>query len=239
MRLVAQRLAHDAGEFAGRLQRAGGNDRARDAARLAFFAIGIEHIGNRLLVRRIEEIGGTLALLAHAHVERAVGREGEAAMRLVELHRRDADIHHHAVDLRDPRCRHDVEHFGEAVRVQHEARRIFARFGPGAPGGDRIGIAIEGMDRRAAFEQRAGIAAGAEGGVDHDVARLRVERLDHLVEEDGDMRGAGHLPPPFTDFALVSARKLSQAAFAPAQSSPIWASSSGFHRVKKRPPPWK
>ena len=57
---------------------------------------------------------------------------------------------------------------------------------------------------------------------------------DDLFEEDGNMRSGAHLP-----LAFASARKLSQAAFAPAQSSPICASSAGFQSVKKRPPPWK
>ena len=40
-------------------------------------------------------------LLRHAHVERAVGLEGEAALGLVELHGGDADVEHDAVDRGD------------------------------------------------------------------------------------------------------------------------------------------
>ena len=120
------------------------------------------------------------------------------------------------------------------MRVQHQPRRIDLRLGPCLARRDRIGIAVESVDRRATFEQRTRITAGAEGGVDHDIAGLRIERGDHFVQQDGNVRGTGHLPLAFT-----SARKLAQAAFAPAQSSPIWASSTGFHSVKNRPPPWK
>ena len=35
--------------------------------------------------------------LRHAHVERPVGAEGEAALGLVDLHRGDADVEHDAV----------------------------------------------------------------------------------------------------------------------------------------------
>ncbi len=80
--------------------------------------------------------------------------------------------------------------------MEHEARRDFARLGPGLPGGDGIGVAVEGMDGRAAIEDRAGIAARAEGRVDHHVARLRAERRDNLVEQDRDVRRA-HLRLPF------------------------------------------
>ena len=156
-------------------------------------------------------------------------------MRLVELHRGHADIHHHAVDPRKANRRHDVEHLGESDAGGGRGAADFPRLAPVAlPCGDGVGIAVERMHRGAALEQRARITARAEGRVDHDIARLRVKRIDYLVEEDGNVRGGGHLP-----LAFASARKLAQAAFAPAQSSPIWASSAGFHSVKKRPPPWK
>jgi hypothetical protein len=73
VRLVPQRFAHDAREFAGRLQRTRGHYGAGHAARLALFAVEVEHIGNGLFVGRVEEIGRALAILAHPHVERAVG----------------------------------------------------------------------------------------------------------------------------------------------------------------------
>ena len=155
-------------------------------------------------------------------------------MRLVELHRGHADIHHHAIDPRKANRRHDVKHLGKAMRVEDEARRAFLGFRPALPCGDGVGIAVERMHRGAAIEQSARISARAEGRIDDDIARLRVKRSDDLFEEDGNMRSGAHLP-----LAFASARKLSQAAFAPAQSSPICASSAGFHSVKKRPPPWK
>ena len=39
--------------------------------------------------------------LIHAHVERGVAGVGEAALVLVELHRRDAEVEQHAVDAVD------------------------------------------------------------------------------------------------------------------------------------------
>ena len=56
----------------------------------------------------------------------------------------------------DAGLRHGGKHFGKAARMEHEARRLLLRFGPGAAGLDRIGIAVEGMDDRAGIEQRGG-----------------------------------------------------------------------------------
>jgi hypothetical protein len=115
---------------------------------------------------RVHEIGRARPVLAHAHVERTIDGEGETACRLIELHRRNADIHDNAVDPRNSRFGERGDHFGEAARMEDKAGRIFARFGPFAPGFDRIGIAIEGVDGGAGIEQAAGIAARAERGID-------------------------------------------------------------------------
>ena len=160
-------------------------------------------------------------------------REGEAALRLVELHRGYADIHHDPVDPRHACFGQRADHLREAIRVQRQAICILVDH-RGAIG-DRIGVAVEGVDLRPLVEDRARIAARAEGRVDDHVARLGIERGDHLVEEDGDMRLA-HLR---FAFASASATSAWQAALAAAQSSPMRISSSGFQTVKNRPPPWK
>jgi hypothetical protein len=84
---VAEGLAHDASQVAGRLERAGGDNRAGDPAALALLAVGVEDVGDRALVRLVQEVRGARPVLAHAHVERALGGKREPAPRLVELHR--------------------------------------------------------------------------------------------------------------------------------------------------------
>ena len=49
------------------------------------------------MVGAVDEIGGARARKRHAHVERTVFAEGEAAFRLVELERRHAQIEHDAI----------------------------------------------------------------------------------------------------------------------------------------------
>ena len=96
--VMAERLAHHRGELGGAGQRARGDDRAGDLAGARLLAIVADDAGDLGLVGLVEEFGGGLARLAHPHVERAVVGESEAALGLVELHRRHADVERHAVD---------------------------------------------------------------------------------------------------------------------------------------------
>ena len=84
------------------------DDGARDRAGAALLAVVVEDVGEFRFRRLVDEVGGARALALHAHVERAVAAEREAALRLVELHGGDADVEHDAVDaawlLRRARC---------------------------------------------------------------------------------------------------------------------------------------
>jgi len=57
----------------------------------------VQDIGQRFLGRAVDQIGGTLAVPAHPHVQRAVLGKGKTAVRLIKLHRRDAQVQHDAV----------------------------------------------------------------------------------------------------------------------------------------------
>ena len=55
--------------------------------------------------------------------------------------------------------------------------------------GERVAVdADEQAGGPEAVGDEAGVAAGADGAVDRDLARLRVERLDQLPGEDRDVR---------------------------------------------------
>ncbi len=55
---------------------------------------------------------------------------------------------------------------------------------------ERVAVDRDQHARRAEpVGDQAGVAGGAEGAVDRDLARLRVQRLDELPREDGDVRG--------------------------------------------------
>src|SRR5690606_11226725 len=71
------------GQFGGALERAlaaADNDRARNAAAHALLATGPQHVGDLALVGAGQPLGRALARLGiHAHVQRAVLAEAEAA----------------------------------------------------------------------------------------------------------------------------------------------------------------
>ena len=177
------------GELAGPLDRPGGDDRPGDAARLRLLAIMEEDVGDLGFVGAVDEVGGARPVLAHPHVERPVGLEGEAALGLVELHRGDADIERDAVDRVDVAVGKRLTHPGETLR--HKRQALPAR-GQRLAIPDRFGIAIESEDAGRPFvEDGLGVSARAERAVDMGLAGGDGERLDDIVDEDGDVRGRG------------------------------------------------
>ena len=93
---AARGTAHDVGEAR---RRADGlslplpRDRPRDAARGGFLAVLVDEVGEVALGEAVHEVlrrraGGAV----EAHVERALGLEAEAALRVVELDGGDAEV---------------------------------------------------------------------------------------------------------------------------------------------------
>ena len=169
-----------------------------------------QNVGDRRLVLVAQDVGGRTAASPHAHIERRVEAQREAARRLVELHRRNADIEHDPVD------RVDAETLGDLVEIAearlHELKptvgRSLERFA--GPNGRRI--AIERDHPRATVKQRARIASAAERPVDVEAAGARLERLHRLLEQNRNMaepsgRGGAHHEAPGGASASRSARK--------------------------------
>src|SRR6185437_14329475 len=121
------------------------------------------------------------------------GAEGEAALGLVKLHGRHAKIEGHAVDRRHAFGTQQLLHITEAALDQAQARRIV--LSQSLACGYRIGIAVD-RDHlaRGAIEDRGGVAAGAERAVDITAAVARLQRIDHFVQEHGNM--TAHASPP-------------------------------------------
>ena len=129
-----------------------------------------------------DHVGRARPGAAHAHVERTVEAEREAAGGFVELHRRQPDIEHDAVDrviAAGPRHAFEI---GETVLDQDQPafgarHQVEAR-------GNRALVAINADDVAVCGgEDRARIAAGAEGRVDIDAAVADVEEFDRGAAE--------------------------------------------------------
>ena len=177
------------------------DQRPRDAAREALLAVLEDRIREIALVGLGDEIGGGVAAAAiHAHVERLVALEAEAAPRLVELHRRDAEIGERAVDVGDPAA---VELVADrAVVGVDQLDAIAPRRERVAGARQRVEIAVEAdHPRGAGLEQRARVAAEPDRAVDEQPAPLGAEMLEDL---GGHHRDVLRHQMPNSDSALAS-----------------------------------
>ena len=112
--------------------------RARDPARHALLAVGPQHVGDLALVGARQPLRRALAAVRiHAHVERAVLAEAEAALGDVELRRGHAEVEQHAVEPVGGRI--PVRELGEAAAADRDAR-VAAELAFGH--GDRLGILV-------------------------------------------------------------------------------------------------
>src|SRR5271157_6030808 len=161
------------------------DDGAGDAARGALLAEMEEHIGDCRLVLVAQNVSGGPTLASHAHVERRVETQREAALGLIELHRRDADVENDAVDRRDAEFPYDRVEVAEP-RLDDAEPAAGKRDEAGAGANGRR-VAVERDDARASVDQRARIAAGAEGSVDHDSALARPKRLESFGKQNRDV----------------------------------------------------
>ena len=109
--------------------------------------------------------------LRHPHVERAVVAEREAAIGLVDLHRRDADIECDAVERTEAETRRDGLEIGESVLDQGQpVPELIHKFSTAGDGG-RVAIEREHAGSGVG-EDRLGIAAGAERPVEVEAGRI-------------------------------------------------------------------
>ena len=124
----------------------------------------------------------------HPHVERTVVAKREAARRVVDLRRRDAEVEQDPVDRMPPVPRGFVVQRGEAAMDDGEAT-VVDRGGRR----DGIGVAIEGQQptlRRQAFEDASAVTAATERAVDEAPVAPRIvdrEAVDGFVEQDRAM----------------------------------------------------
>ncbi len=182
-----RRLDH-VDEIAGaeeRLLGAATHDRTGDRARVALLPVAAEDRRQLALVPGVDDRrGGDFAGRIHPHVERRVGGVREAALRPVDLHRRDADVEQDRVGLdavgRELR-EHDREVTAEEAhvdsRLRLEAIEVRLR---GRVTVDRnelaLPVKVGGEETR--------MTTGAERRIDDGLTRLHGEKFAHLVREN-------------------------------------------------------
>jgi len=159
---------------------------ACDRAGMTFLAQHLDDEGEIALGSGRDHIGRARAGIAHAHIERTVVAEGEAALGLVDLHGGNAEIADHAVHQRVAVRLHHVLEIGETLPQENEPAA--GRLNQVGAAGDRVSIPIEGehagIGRR---QDRAAIAAGPESRVHIDAAVVRRQKLQDRMDEHGNV----------------------------------------------------
>ena len=133
--------------------------------------------------------------------------EGEAALRLTELHGGDADVEDDAVERQKISARRGAAEIREARLRQMQPSAEFRRHR--AARGDGLWVAVERQHPRAGrFEYRARISARAERAVEIFSARADAERLKRFRAEHGNVPGWSACG---AGFSLAAARLHSRA----------------------------
>ena len=157
-------------------------DHAGDAPGMPLFAEQAEDARKVAGLEAVDDVGRAWAGLRHAHIERPVGAEGEAALGLVDLHGRDADVEHDAIGFGDG----FVEMRERAVHERQPSGGFpFER----ASRFDGIGVTVDRHYRRACREQRPRVAACPERAVDDGLSLGRLKCGDHLAKENRNVAG--------------------------------------------------
>ena len=187
----AEHAHDDLGELAGRgdgLLAAARDDGFGDRAGPPLLAELADDLGKLLLGQCVDDIGCGRALPAHAHIERSLFHEGETALSLVELHRRDAKIEHDAGDGADRLMCRDVLHFAEARVDRDQSPGI--SLDKSRTHAKRLWVAVDGDDFAVGrLQDGFGVAPCPERAVDDDLAVFRLKRLKHLREHHGNVAG--------------------------------------------------
>lgn len=140
------------------------DDLPAKGAGAAFIAVLAEDVPQCLRGRRGEQIGrgGEGAVGVHPHVERRAGPEREPPRVAIELPGGDAEVEQDEIGP-------ELRHRGQGVRRGEVGLEIAdpGRAQPGAGGGERLGILVDGQDLTAQCQERAAVAAEPYGRV-HD-----------------------------------------------------------------------
>src|ERR1700730_9146419 len=159
-----------------------------DTAGRTFLAEMVKNIGQGRFPGGIDKVRGSRPLAVHAHIERAVGLEGKAARRVVDLHGRHAYVEHSAVERKKPTlprrlvepCKSLLYKTKPPLRFGHEAGSA-GNCGRVAIERETLGVGLG--------EQSLRVAAGAECGVEIKSALARSERGHDFVTKHGNVAG--------------------------------------------------
>src|SRR5262249_11362793 len=114
----------------------------------------------------------------HAHVQRTVSNETEAALCIFELTGRDAQVKERAADLTHAELLEDTIRMPEISLPHDDAPAKMPETLTCVP--DGIGVLIQGQDVCASLQERFGVAAAAACRVQYEHAFFRLEQFKHF-----------------------------------------------------------
>ena len=159
-----------------------GDDGARDARRQSLLAEFSKYANQLGFGGAVDHVGGARALiLVHAHIERPVVHEAEAAGGVVELRRGDAQIEQHAVEFEAGLDLIGARRECGKARAKNRDARIGAearlRFGDG----DRIAVETkQSAISDELLQNRPCMSAPPKSGVQVGATRPYVQRGQYL-----------------------------------------------------------
>ena len=182
----------DAGEPVGhfdRLLAARSDDSTSDHARARLLAIFKDEIGKIRFVIFIDQRRGARPLLGiEPHVERRGEAKGKAAFRLIELKRREAEIHQDTVDSTETSTASERLEVAEVATSGLESTGMSQGQRRCPYDGVRVRIDRQHLSSGSGlFQQDTSVSATAEGRVDVSTAVSRREIAHHLIKEYRDM----------------------------------------------------
>ena len=162
------------------------DDRTRNRSRKALLAVKADHVADVALLGLRQPLSRRHAARGvHAHVERTVKAEGEAARSVVDLGGRDADVEKDAVGLMNADRGKRLRHRREGLVNDREPR-----IRPASGNLDRLGIAIERNEpslRGQLFKNATRMTSAPECSVDVQSVRVSHKRLRRLLAQNRQM----------------------------------------------------
>ncbi len=201
----AQRLLHELRQLQRPRERRLGappRDGPRDPPALPLLAVHPDDPGQLVLLGRVHQVRRRRPFDAHAHVQRPVGHEREAPLRLVELHGGNPQVEGDAIRRPRPKDRVHLRksrfHEPEAVTRKSRGEATNRR------------VAIERHDLRTRRQEGPGVTPRAESPVHDRVARTERQRLDNLIQQNrrvGNAVSHARLPRSTPEAPSVAGRR--------------------------------
>ena len=142
-----------------------------------------------------QRAGRLAALRVHAHVERALELDREAAVRIVDLHRGHAEISEDQVDSGKLFKAENFRQPGKIAAMRHEnfrAESTGAQSRLGFWEFDGINVQPDETSAGLQFGKKfASVTAVTQGAIHGRFARLRKQRLENLRDHNGPVRARG------------------------------------------------